>query len=50
MKRKFNQVNNSTDFNKANNPLSPSLTEHQKKTTDDGNPVPRLGQTQQDEL
>jgi len=30
MKRKFNQVNNSTDFNKINNHLSSSLTEHKK--------------------
>ena len=41
-------VNNSTNINKTNNPFSPQIIEHKKKsmTYDDGNTTPGLGQAQ----
>ena len=41
-------VNNSTNINKMNNHLSPTLTEHKNKTTtyDVGNPGTSFGQVQ----
>jgi hypothetical protein len=40
-------VNNSTKFNKTNNPLSTQIIANKKTTTSlDGRPGPGLGQTQ----